>query len=73
MEYQRGLRVHRRLEDADGDPVMVKRSDHADAVLIFQGDGVQQAGDTLLFDRQGAIEVIDGLTAFLADTDNKGD
>jgi hypothetical protein len=71
MEYtQRGFRIHKRTKDIYGESLDVVQSSLATdtAVWIFGGNdaGIQ-------VNREGAIEVIDGLTAFLAHTDNKGD
>ncbi len=76
MEYtKRGFRIYRRTKDVDGREVSIHLSSLAseDAVWIFQGDGVQEAAEAIQVNRAGAIDIIDGLTAFLAHTDNKGD
>jgi hypothetical protein len=67
MEYTpRGFRIYRRTKDIYGDDVDVVESSLATdtAVWIF---GSGDAG--LHVNRTGAIEIIDGLTAFLAHTD----
>lgn len=67
MEYtQRGFRIYKRTKDIDGKSLDVVQSSLATdtAVWIF---GADAAG--IQVNRAGAIEVIDGLTAFLAHTD----
>lgn len=71
MEYtQRGFRIYKRTKDIYGKSLDVVESSLATdtAVWIF---GADEAG--IQVNREGAREVIDGLTAFLAHTDGKGD
>lgn len=66
MEYTpRGFRIYRRTKDIDGLEVRIQESSLAtdQAVWIVVDD------DAIQVNRTGAIDIIDGLTAFLAHTD----
>jgi hypothetical protein len=68
MEYTGwGSRIYRHLLDIDGFPIRIQQSDRKaqDAVWVLGDD----EGAAIQVDRTGAIEIIDGLTAFLAHTD----
>jgi hypothetical protein len=71
MEYtQRGFRIYRRLHDVHGREARVQESSlaTAQAAWIFCADD-EDGESGIQVNRAGAIEIIDGLTAFLAHTD----